>query len=293
LKIAPIPEVHHLLLRLHAGDVLPDTLLAELRKRQITGGSLRLSGVVKDVELSAFSAELEGPGGTKHIAGPIQAVVLEGNLGVADGDVCADLRVVLARETDRGLETIAGQLRRARVVGLEGSVTLFDETVVPRAKDKAAGIRLLRDDAVVSAATLPRADVDRASAPAPPPARASVPAAAPSAPVVPPSPGSWSDAVAASAPSHPARPPATLTRPPRRVEESEDGPYPVAGDTAEHFAFGSCEVLKSDGDRLHLRMKDGRIREIALEMLKVTPLGAETPDGGNSEKKRYRLDRRV
>ena len=32
-------------------------------------------------------------------------------------------------------------------------------------------------------------------------------------------------------------------------------------------------MLRSDGDRLHLRVgKDGRIREIALEMLRVTRL---------------------
>jgi predicted DNA-binding protein with PD1-like motif len=305
LKIVPVAEARHTVLRLHAGDVLPDTLLVELRKRQVTGGWLRLSGVVADVELCAFSSEIEGPGGTKRISGPLQAVTLEGSLGVADGDVAVDLRVVLARETDRGLETIAGQLLRARVIGLEGSLTILAETVIPRALDKAAGIRLMRDDSIVtpvaSAAASPVATPvaphtapDRPSAAAPPPARPSVPSAAPSAPAVPPAPASWSDAVAASNTSPPPRPtgaPGTFGRPPRRVVESEDGPYPVAGDTVEHFAFGSCEVLKSDGDRLHVRMKDGRIREIAIEMLKVTTLGPDATDGG--EKQRYRLDRRV
>jgi hypothetical protein len=56
----------------------------------------------------------------------------------------------------------------------------------------------------------------------------------------------------------------------------------------EHFAFGRCEVLKSDGDRLHLKVgKDSRIREIALEMLRVTPLA---DDGGQ---RTFRLDRRL
>jgi predicted DNA-binding protein with PD1-like motif len=297
LKIVPVAEARHTVLRLHAGDVLPDTLLIELRKRQVTGGWLRLSGVVADVELCAFSSEIEGPGGTKRIAGPLQAVTLDGSLGVADGDVAVDLRVVLARETDRGLETIAGQLLRARVVGLEGSLTILEGTVIPRALDKVAGVRLLRDDSIVApiaASPAPRVEPDRAPAAAPPPARPSVPSAAPSAPAVPPAPASWSDAVAASNTSPPPRPtgaPGTFTRPQRRVVESEDGPYPVAGDTVEHFAFGSCEVLKSDGDRLHVRMKDGRIREIAIEMLKVTTLGPDGPEGG--EKQRYGLDRKV
>jgi hypothetical protein len=49
-------------------------------------------------------------------------------------------------------------------------------------------------------------------------------------------------------------------------------------------------VLKSDGgDRLHLKVgKDGRIREIALEMLKVTPLESADPT-----RRRFKLDRRI
>jgi hypothetical protein len=68
-----------------------------------------------------------------------------------------------------------------------------------------------------------------------------------------------------------------------------DTPSPEAGDFVEHFAFGPCEVLKSDGDRLHLRVrKDGRIREIALEMLRVSRL----PDG-EDPKRRFKLERRM
>ena len=67
-----------------------------------------------------------------------------------------------------------------------------------------------------------------------------------------------------------------------------DAPVPEAGDVVDHFAFGRCDVVKSDGDRLHLRIhKDGRIREIALEMLRVTPLDA---DGTG---RRFKLERRI
>ncbi len=59
--------------------------------------------------------------------------------------------------------------------------------------------------------------------------------------------------------------------------------------SVEHFAFGTGEVVKSDGDRLHLRVgKEGRIREIALEMLRVSRLD-DTPEG----KRRFRLERRM
>jgi hypothetical protein len=59
----------------------------------------------------------------------------------------------------------------------------------------------------------------------------------------------------------------------------------------DHFAFGRCDVLKSDGERLHLKVhKDGRIREIALEMLRVTPL-EEGEEG--SDKRRFKLERKL
>ncbi len=77
-------------------------------------------------------------------------------------------------------------------------------------------------------------------------------------------------------------------RPAARPKAETEGPVPEAGDIVEHFAFGNCEVVKSDGDRLHLRIpKDGRIREIALEMLRVTPLDVEGTG------RRFKLERRI
>jgi predicted DNA-binding protein with PD1-like motif len=287
LKTLPAPLTQQFLLRLHAGDTLPDTLAKHLRDHQVAGGWLRLTGVLADVELRAFSAEIEGQGGTKRIAGPVQAVILDGSVGVASGAVSLDLRVVLARETDRGLETIAGELVRARVLGLDGSMTVFEDTVVPRALDQSAGVWLLRDDGVVtvaSGAPAARAATHAASppvAPAPRPSVPAVPMPVASSPAVPAPAASSPDAVAQARP---------LAPPPRVADddgEDEESPTPQAGAYVEHFAFGPCEVLKSDGDRLHLRMKDGRIREIALEMLRVTPMPAE---GGTP---RFRLARKV
>jgi hypothetical protein len=75
---------------------------------------------------------------------------------------------------------------------------------------------------------------------------------------------------------------------PARPEIDLDAPVPEAGDVVDHFAFGRCDVLKSDGDRLHLRVhKDQRIREIALEMLRVTRLEDSGP------KRRFKLERRI
>jgi hypothetical protein len=74
------------------------------------------------------------------------------------------------------------------------------------------------------------------------------------------------------------------------AQQAAEGPsaeLPRARDWVEHFAFGPAEVLKSDGERLHLKVaKDGRIREIALAMLQVSRL--EDREG----KRVYRLDRK-
>ena len=107
----------------------------------------------------------------------------------------------------------------------------------------------------------------------------------------------WSDAITASAAKEAARPAASPgalggaipPRPVRPQRAHDESAMPDAGDIVEHFAFGTSEVVKSDGERLHLRVgKDGRIREIALEMLKVSPLESEVEG-----KRRFRLDRKM
>jgi hypothetical protein len=48
--------------------------------------------------------------------------------------------------------------------------------------------------------------------------------------------------------------------------------YPEVGDHVMHFHFGECTVVSSDGDRIRLQQdRDGRVREVALAMLKIDP----------------------
>jgi hypothetical protein len=57
------------------------------------------------------------------------------------------------------------------------------------------------------------------------------------------------------------------------AEEDEEPQRPERGDHVRHFAFGLCEVLQDTGDRLKLRdlHGPGRIREIAVDMLEISP----------------------
>ncbi len=75
----------------------------------------------------------------------------------------------------------------------------------------------------------------------------------------------------------------------RVEEEEEEQAQPDRGDLVHHFAFGWCEVLMVNGDRLKLRdiAGPGRIREVAIDRLDVR--GPTEKDG----KRAFKLTRRA
>ena len=269
--VHPTDKARHIVLRASAGETLPATLVSMLSQEAVACGWLRASGVLQDVQLRAFDPQAAGLGGARRIAGPVQVLSLDGSIGLARGEPSVALRALLARETDRGLETLAGEIASATVVALEVLVTALDDLTLVRELDEAAGVSMLAPPEGV-----PRTAPARA-APAWSGALAASDRAEPQRPR--PSPAQTpTTSEAAVMPVRPARPPVDL-----------DVVYPEPGDVVEHFAFGTADVVKSDGDRLHLKIhKDSRIREIALEMLRVSRLG-DTDDG----KRRFRLERRM
>ncbi len=268
-------------MRASAGEVLPGALATKLRDERVASGWLRASGVVADVELRAYDGELGTLGSTRRIAGPVQVLSLEGSIGLSQGEPSISLRALLARETDRGLETLAGEILSARTIALEVLVTALDDVALERSLDASAGVWLLGGGAAGSRGAPEQ------------PRRAAEPERAP--------PPAWSSALEASdhvearprpaaSPSAPGVAPAVMPqRPPRPGVVDLDTPVPEPGDLVDHFAFGRADVVKSDGDRLHLKVhKDGRVREIALEMLRVSRM----PDGDDG-KRRFKLERRM
>ncbi len=246
----------------------PESLDLALAEHTITSGWISGTAIVEDVELRVFDPIAGRPGARRHIKGRMEAVSLAGPIVTTENGPFCQLRAVLSRETDTGIETFAGQLASARVLSFEGYVH--------------------------GAALAPLDVTSHPVAPAPP---------------SPPSP--WAEAIHASeagGASHEAlddkkderayvsraqsaptlAEPAPMPRPPARPVSTDEEHFPEAGDLADHFAFGRCEIIKSDGDRLHLKIpRDGRIKEIALEMLKVS---LREDEGG---KHVYRLDRKM
>ncbi len=254
---------------------MPDALLTCLRQEQVSCGWLRASGVLIEVELRVFDAALSALGGTRRFAGPVQVLMLEGGVGLSGGEPSVSLRALLSQETDARLETVGGEIASARIVAFEGMLEVFDNLQLERSLDESAGIWLFRREA----GGTPQQ-----------PTAASRPALA----------SGWTTALEASAETdrepgaHPRSGEGGAMPAPIRYQRQArpgadlDAPVPEPGDIVEHFAFGPCDVVKSDGDRLHLRVhKDGRIREIALEMLRVARLDDATGA------RRFRLERRI
>jgi hypothetical protein len=75
----------------------------------------------------------------------------------------------------------------------------------------------------------------------------------------------------------------------RAAERDDAQPLPEPGDLVRHFAFGLCEVLMAEDDRLKIRDLDGpgRIREIRTDMLVVR--GPTDQDG----KSLFQLERKL
>jgi len=285
----------HVIVRFEDSETLPDSLLEALKEHEVATGWVRASGVITELEIKAFRSDHGALGSIKRIAGPMQLVALEGSVGLARGELSVGLRAVVARETESGLETISGELVSARITALEAFITAIDDVACGRVLDERASLWLL-DPAPGASNVGPSLTpmVTPSSAPERPREREPQSLGRP-VPTSAPAESPWAQAVAASSTNDHHRPSIEAMRaqipqrPSKTTHVDEDAPFPEAGDVVEHFAFGRCEVLKSDGDRLHLRVgKDGRIREIALEMLKVSPL-----ESNESNRKRFKLDRKL
>ena len=236
-----------ILAHLPDGASLPEALVELLRAEGVATGTVHGHGILRDATLRVFAPALGAMGLPRRLAGTSHAVVLDGSVGMLDGAPAVRMRAVLSRETETGVETVAGELDGARVVAVELLVASLDDVAVPLASEPATP--------------------------------------------------AWSDAVRASPGSDPRLsaknapgPVRTMpVRPPTKNTGSDAAIFPEAGDAVEHFAFGTCDVIKSDGDRLHLRVhKDQRVKEIALEMLRVHQLSE--PD---ERPRRFKLERKL
>jgi predicted DNA-binding protein with PD1-like motif len=245
-------NARHLVLRAAAGDAFPAALIAALLAENVKRGWLRAIGVLEDVDLRPV-VDAAGTTSGRTIPGPVYLLHLEAPIDAAGQAAEPVYQGVVAFEGDRGHETIGARIVSARIRTMDVLVTVLEDAVETRTWAAA---------------------IEASARPETPPASGSTARASPRAGGAP---GAAGPAVM---PPRPLRPAVDL-----------DSLVPDAGDIVEHFAFGPGDVVKSEGDRLHVRVhKDGRIREIALEMLRVSLLEGPSDPGGT---RHFKLERRL
>jgi predicted DNA-binding protein with PD1-like motif len=259
MNVTEAQKIRHLLIRLDPGDELHASLSRALDEAQAESAFVTGVGALEAAEIALYDQTTKSYGRTRRVEGGCEVVSLSGNAAMLDGSATVRLSAVLARETELGLETFAGQLVWARAFSLELDVTAFDDVRLVRVADERTGLPSLaaRPASATPAVAAKPAPAVPVEAPAP---------AAPHVAAIP--------LPAAPPPPTPPAPPAVEGPPlPIRPMRARDEPemYPEVGDSVTHFHFGECTVVGSDGDRIRLRQegKDGRVREVALTMLKI------------------------
>ena len=74
----------------------PDDVARVLGDQGVTCGWIRASGVLTEVELRVFDASIGGLAESRRITGPVQALSIEGSVGLDRGEASLGLRAVLA-----------------------------------------------------------------------------------------------------------------------------------------------------------------------------------------------------
>lgn len=254
-----------IVLHLEAGDELPGSLIRALDGLEVKSGWVSGAGLLEAAEVRL---PLPRNGATAfNVEGPLVLASLSGPLQVHDGVLAPLLWASIAKAGELGPAVVAGELAWGAVQRVDLVVSVFDDVAPGRAEAP-----------VVSppAAPPPRAVSSVAAPLVTPPPQAAPPAPAPAPrPVNTPTP-----AVAGPVPV-PMRP--------HRAEQPELETYPEVGDLVVHFAFGRCEVILSDGDKISIREDGGRTRSVGLAMLRI---GKPTVDEATG-KRLFELGRRL
>ena len=252
-------RTRHLLVQLSRGEEIPTALLRALDEVEAKSGWITGVGALESAELVLADARNRGYGAVRRIDTPCDVVSLSGSLARHDGAGSLRLSATLSRETELGLEVYAGQLVWARAYLLELHVVAFDDVALVRALDDVTGLPRLGAQGSPGAPAPPPPEPPRAAAPVQP-----------------------STQVADS--PFGAAMPAKIVRP-----RDEPEFYPEPGDLVTHFHFGECEIISSDGERIRLRQeRDGRVREVALTMLRIEPPTTDEATG----KRHFKLARK-
>jgi predicted DNA-binding protein with PD1-like motif len=284
MNVLEARRARHLVIHIDRGEELPAALLRALDEVEARAGWIDGTGSIEAAELAVFDQTSRTYAKTRRLDGPWDVVALSGTVALQEGEGSVRLSVTLARESDTGLQLSAGELVWARAYSLDLRVTVFDDLKFARITNERTGLAQLAAQPAGASALAPEST---RHAPTAEPARTTpTPTepvrATPTEPVR----ATPSTTIVAPAADPPAMP---LPQRPVRPRQEDEQVYPEVGDMVMHFAFGECEVITSDGERIRLRQeRDGRVREVSLTMLKIQPPTVDPSTG----KKHFHLTRK-
>jgi predicted DNA-binding protein with PD1-like motif len=232
--------------RIGRGEQLPQALIAVCRDHAVRAAEVSVQGALETVEIAAFDQARKLWKPARAFSGGFELLSLTGTVSERDGDLYVSARVAVMRERDNGVELLGGHLVSARVYAVEYVLSTFDDLILRRGPDAASGLLLWTD-----AIALP----DSPEEPAP--------AAATDRPT---GPVTWADVARV---------------PPAKDEEHPDDEEHrdslAEGDILIHPTFGRCEVerIEGSGEFVHVRLKNGRLVRLSLDVVKVSPSGRE------------------
>lgn len=273
-------SVRHYVVRLERGDDVHEALTGFAQTHGVLGAWVRAVGWLEHCTLVDYDQHRKAYGSPRRIYGPTQALSIEGNLSLREGNAFPRLAACLSREGDNGIEVLGGQLESARAFSLDLHITVFEDIALVRTNDSNTGLPVwMHTDSrpVTTARTVapapiaaPAPEVVHAPAPPPPAPQVMIARGIGSPPTPPPTPApvvapkpSLSD-VARQLEAMPVR---------QKVEQTIDAGEDMApGDILLHPRWEDVEVVRETANGGYdVRLKTGMVREISLEVFELVP----------------------
>jgi predicted DNA-binding protein with PD1-like motif len=262
-------SVRRLVGRLDRGVNLFDAVLEVCREHHVRTAELRALGSLETVEVAEYDQAHKVWKPSRGFVGGMEILHLVGNVSERAGQLALHCHASLMRDRDNGVEVLGGHVVAARVFALEFVLEVFDDLILRRAVDAATGLPLWAEAIALAAAAGAPAEAAAEADETPLPSPVAPPTPLPAAASIRSASASWSDVAAASA--------RRSASPADEADDAGEESSLEPGDVLIHPTFGRCEVQRIEGsyEFAHVRLKNGRLVRLSLDILKVAPAGTE------------------
>jgi predicted DNA-binding protein with PD1-like motif len=288
--------------RVERGEDLVASLKRLAQSERFRAAWVRGTGLCEWAEVTDWDPDREALRAPRHLSGPLALLTCEGNVSMRLGEPYVELRGVLSREGDGGLQVLGGQLVVVAATNVELVLEVFEDVRLDRDEERETGLSVWKGErtpGAVARATKRAGQVARPHATpasrsasglpeeedAPEDESRSVDSHAPHRSEGTPPQVGWSDVARASTQREAAPRPAEVVRKPGapplvpvfdrpapKAAVDDDEPSPRKGDWVDHRQFGLCRVDGEDVDGgLLIRLPSGMRKVVQIDLLEVLP----------------------